>query len=213
MKEITMSIRSNIIEADPVLTKNERVRVGKNFTRSSEYEVIAKLVMQQYQHENIVRFDLLFAIPPTDRVPALTEEYGKIRMHQLMLTLLKEFCICIPLAKNKKLNDTRINVCACDLMLTALENDLTIEDFILFFERAKEGKYGAITKFLTHQLIKEKLKLYMDERDEALKKIAVQKTKELKVLGSLGRIEDEPRQIGEIMRGAAIIDMNKKMSG
>lgn len=207
-----MSITSNIIALDDPQKRASESKSRRKFTHSLEYEIIANLVSQQYQKDEDIRYDLLFAIAGNDRIPALTEEYGHKRMHKLLVTLLREFSISIPLPKTKKLNDTRISVCACDLMISAEEHSLSMEDLILFFERAKRGKYGAFKKFLTHQLIKEKLELYLGEREQAFRKITEQKNVELKSLGTAERISG-PKQIGDILKQASVIQMNKKMSG
>jgi hypothetical protein len=209
-----MSIRSNIIAMDQSAEGKTQVRKStRQFTHSLEYEIIANLVLQQYQEDGEVRFDLLWSIPETDRIPALTLEYGKRRMYKLVATLLKEFCISIPLPKTKKLNDTRINVCACDLMISSAEEELSMEDFVLFFERVKKGKYGPIKKYLTHQIIKEKLEIYLEERRSAFSKLMEEKHTVLTALGPVERICEEPKQIGELLKQAAVIAMNKKMRG
>jgi hypothetical protein len=208
-----MSLKTNIILLDASVNTSKPRKITKQFTHSLEYEIIANLVLQQYEKDDNVRFDLLWNIPPTDRIPALTEEYGKKRMYKLITTLLKEFCISIPLPKTKKLNDTRINVCACDLMISAHEEELSIEDLVLFFKRTKAGKYGPIKKYLTHQIIREKLDMYLEERRKAFFKFSQQKHSELKALGPIERICEEPKQIGEILKQATVIEINKRMSG
>jgi hypothetical protein len=209
-----MNIRNNIIALDPPIKKKETKRSTRKFIHSLEYEVIANLVLQQFEKDGEIRFDLLWAIPATDRIPALRIEYGKSRMYKLLMTLLKEFCISIPLPKTKKLNETRINVCACDLMIFAEEQALSIEDFIIFFERTKRGSYGPVKKHLTHQLIKEKFEIYLTERNSVFAKLSEQKHLELKAVGPKERVCREPRQIGELLNHqAAVIEMNKKMSG
>lgn len=210
-----MSIRNNIIAFDqPVERSGEVKKTTRKFTHSLEYEIIANLVLQQYEKDGMARFDLLFAIANSDRIPALTVEYGKKRMFKLVATLLREFAISIPLPKTKKLNDTRIAVCACDIMISAEEENLSMEDLILFFERTKKGKYGPIKKYLTHQLIKEKLEMYLIERHDVLVVLKEQKDAELKALGPVERICEEPKQIGELMKHqAAVIDLNRRMSG
>lgn len=209
-----MSIRNNIIAFDDPQEKTTTSKRPAKITHSLEYEIIANLVLQQYEKEGAVRFDLLYNILPSDRIPALTGEYGKKRMYRLIVTLLREFCISIPLPKTKKLNDTRINVCACDLMISAEEEELSMEDLILFFERTKKGKYGPVKKNLTHQIIKEKLDMYLLERSNAFAKFIEEKNAILKALGPTERTCDEPKQIGEILKQqASVIEMNRKMSG
>ena len=208
-----MDIINNIIPIDQPVKRIEVKRSTRQFIHSLEYEIIANLVLQKYEKEGEIHFDLLWAVPTTDRIPALTIEYGKKRMYRLLVTLLKEFCISIPLPKTKKLNDTRINVCACDLMISAEEEALCIEDFIIFFERVKRGRYGFIKKYLTHQVIKEKLEIYLADRNRAFSKLSQQKHTELKALGPIERICEEPKQIGELLKQASVIEMNKRMSG
>jgi hypothetical protein len=208
-----MSLKTNIISLDGSVKTSKPGKITRQFTHSLEYEIIANLVLQQYEKDDNVRFDLLWDITPKDRIPALTEEYGKRRMYKLIATLLKEFCISIPLPKTKKLNDTRIDVYACDLMISAHEEELSMEDLILFFERAKAGKYGLIKKYLTHQIIKEKLDMYLEERRKAFFNFSQQKHSELKALGPIERICEEPKQIGEILKQATIIEINRRMSG
>jgi hypothetical protein len=208
-----MSIRTNIISVEGSVQNPKPGKTTKRFTHSLEYEIIANLVLQQFEKDGEVQFDLLWNILPTDRIPALSEEYSKRRMYKLIATLLKEFSISIPLPKTKKLNDTRINVCACDLMISAHEEELSIEDLILFFERTKAGNYGPIKKYLTHQIIKEKLDMYLEERRKAFSSFSQRKHSELKALGPVERICDGPKQIGEILKQATVIEINKRMSG
>ena len=209
-----MSIKNNIIAIDQPLKDKKQVRKSaRQLSHSLEYGVIANLVLQQYEKDDEVRFDLLWNISPADRIPALSEEYGKKRMYQLIATLLKEFCLSVSLPKSKKINETRIKVCACDLMISAEEEALSIEDLIVFFERVKKGSYGPIKKYLTHQLIKEKLKDYLEERNKAFAKLSQEKHSELKTLGPVERLCEEPKQIGELLKQASVIEMNKRMSG
>ena len=213
MKKKEMSIRSNILTLNKPKEKVVGAKKTTKFAHSLEYEIIANLVLQQYEKEGNIRFDLLYAISPADRISALSKEYGNKRMYQLLVTLLREFSISVPLPKTKKLNDTRINVCACDLMINAQEEALSMEDLILFFERTKKGNYGAIKKYLTHQLIKEKLEIYLADRQDAFSKLAEERNLSLKALGPAKRTCEEPKQIGEILKQASVIDMTTRMSG
>jgi hypothetical protein len=66
-----MNIRNNIIALDPPIKKKETKRSTRKFIHSLEYEVIANLVLQQFEKDGEIRFDLLWAIPATDRIPAV----------------------------------------------------------------------------------------------------------------------------------------------
>lgn len=188
-------------------------RAPKQYVNTLEYELITNLVQQQYSKDGEVNFPLLLSIPLQDRIPALVQEFGVKRMYNLLLMIVKAFTFSLPIPKTKKLNDTRMSVCACDLILTAQEDQLSLEDIILFFERAKAGKYGPIKSLLSHYQIMSLLDQYRAERHEAFMKIKVEKDAELKTLGPTERSCEGPKQIGEIMKQATIFDMNKRKSG
>jgi hypothetical protein len=171
----------------------------KRYIRSLEYEFMANLTVQQYQDKENVKFDLLLSIPLTERIPALIQEYGLRRMHRLVKTILQEFCYSIPLPRSRKLTDTRISVCACDLILAAYEDQLSLEDLILFFERAKDGRYGSLRKQLTHQLIMEKLQQFRSARHQVYTRLREQKEAELKALGPVARTSPEPTAIAHLI--------------
>ena len=97
-----MNIKNNIIAIGQPKDKKQVKRSARQFSHSLEYEIIANLVLQQYEKDREVRFDLLWNIAPADRIPALSQEYGKKRMYQLITTLLKEFCLSVLLPKSKK---------------------------------------------------------------------------------------------------------------
>jgi hypothetical protein len=108
--------------------------------------VIANLALQQYIKKEKPDFELLLSIPLTERIPGLIKEYGLKRMHKLIKLILQEFCYSIALPKSKKLTETKISACACDLILVAEEDQLSLEDLIVFFELAKKGTYGKAQK-------------------------------------------------------------------
>ena len=188
-----MTYKNNILSLD---RSGSSKGGGKRFVRSLEYEVLASLTLQNFQKENEeVDYEKLLSIPTNNRIPGLLTEYGKKRMHKLIKMILSEFCYAVPLPKSKKLTDTKISVCACDLMIAAFEDHLSLEDFILFFERAKQGKYGPFKKLLTHYSIMEKLEQYRQQRYEVYIKIKAAKEAELKTQGPSQRISPEPTSI------------------
>ncbi len=191
----------------------EKRKGTKRFTKSLEYELIATLVLQHYQTNDEVNYDLLLSIPMQERLPGVIAEYGNKRMHRLLVMILKEFCMAVPLPKSKKLNDVRVSVCACDLMLSSFEDQLSLEDIILFFERAKAGKYGTFKKALTHQLIKEMFEVYRQQRHEAFVKSKEAREAELKSLGPAERTSPEPTAIKNLFSDAGVhFGIRKKIS-
>jgi hypothetical protein len=173
----------------------------RRYERSLEYEVLAQLTLQNFQDNDSINYQKLLSIPLENRIPALIEEFGIKRMHSLITVMIKEFCHAIKLPKSRKLNETGSRACACDLMLTAEEDKLSLEDLVLFFERAKQSRYGAFKNMLTHFSLMEKLEMYRDERHRAYYEMKEQKEAELKILGPAKRITTQPTQIGQLLQG------------
>lgn len=192
-----------------IISLDEARKSRKRFTRSLEYELIASLTFQQYAKDDQANFEALLSIPLTERIPGLTKEYGLKRMHRLVKTILNEFCIAIALPKSKKLTETKTSVVACDLILAAEEDQLSMEDLIVFFEMAKNGKYGKFRSLLTHYSIMEKLEQYRQQRYEAYIKIKDQRQTEVRLLGPSERISPQPTPIKQLFEDGKIVPFKK----
>jgi len=198
-----MNYNNNIISLD------EARKSRKRFTRSLEYELIANLALQQYSTDEGANFEALLSIPLSERIPALVNEYGLKRMHRLIKTILNEFCHSITLPKSKKLTETKTSVTACDLILVADEDQLSMEDLIVFFELAKNGKYGKFKTVLTHYTIMEKLEQFRQQRYEAYVRIKEQKEAEVRLLGPTERISPQPTLIKQLFEDGKVIPFKK----
>lgn len=192
-----------------VISLEEARKSKKRFTRSLEYEVIANLALQQYSTADGANFEALLSIPLAERIPGLISEYGLKRMHRLIKTILNEFCYSIALPKSKKLTETKTSVVACELILVADEDHLSMEDLIVFFELAKNGKYGKFKTLLTHYSIMEKLEQYRQERYETYVRIKEQKEAEVRLLGPTERISPEPTPIKKLFEEGKVIPFKK----
>ncbi|RYZ59250.1 MAG: hypothetical protein EOO14_08635 [Chitinophagaceae bacterium] len=197
-----------IIGQEPEL----KAATGKRYVRSLEYEVIANLAMKQFVQEKEINFEGLLSIPLTERIPGLINDYGLKRAHRLIKLVLQEFCYSIPLPKSAKLSDTKIAACACDLILAAYEDQLSLEDLIVFFERAKEGAWGKFRGTLTHFSIMQKLEQYRTERSVTYRKLKDEQEAQLKKMSVIPRI-GETKSIGEILQQAEVIPMTQRKSG
>ena len=200
-----MNSISNIISTD------EAKKSRKRFVRSLEYEVIANLALQQYAKKNTADFEHLLSIPLQERIPGLIGEYGLKRMHKLIKLLLQEFCYSIALPKSKKLTETKIAVCACDLILAAEEDQLSLEDLIVFFELTKAGIYGKFKGMLTHFGIMQKLEAFRQQRYETYIQLKERKEAKQKALGPAERISPQPTAIKHLFDQAngSIIPLKK----
>ncbi|HVG16337.1 MAG TPA: hypothetical protein VM935_15305 [Chitinophagaceae bacterium] len=179
---------------------------------SYEYELIASMVLQQYQREGEVLFDRLLTMQESERIPALMVEYGAPRMYRVILSMLKNFSF-YPFHSGTSITKHELHECVSNLLAAADEHDLSLEDFVLFFERAKSGYYGILENTFTTETVLEKFERYLGEREKAMVELARQKTVELKALGNADRLQTDPIRIGEILDGATVVNMNKKMSG
>jgi len=192
-----------------VISLEEAKKSRKRFTRSLEYELIASLALQQYSTANGANFETLLSIPLSERIPGLINEYGLKRMHRLIKTILNEFCYSIALPKSKKLTETKISVIACDLILAADEDQLSMEDLIVFFELTKQGKYGKFKDLLTHYAIIEKLEQFRQERYETYVRIKDKKEAEVRLLGPKERISPEPTLIKKLFEDGKVVPFKK----
>jgi len=198
-----------MIQTNNIISLDEARKSRKRFTRSLEYELIANLALQQYATADGANFEALLSIPLSERIPGLIGEYGLKRMHKLIKTILNEFCYSIALPKSKKLTEIKTSVVSCDLILVADEDQLSMEDLIVFFELAKNGRYGKFKNLLTHYSIIEKLEQYRQERYAAYVRIREQKEEEVRLLGPTERISPEPTPIKKLFEDGRVVPFKK----
>jgi len=122
--------------------KAPRKRFSPLNINTLEYGIIANLVVQNYQKDSNVKFDALLSIPLSERIPGLIENYGKKSVHRLLVMILNEFNNKLQLPRAKKLTATKISVSACELMLTAYEDQLSLEDVSCFCSGQKPVYMG-----------------------------------------------------------------------
>ena len=192
-----------------VISLEQAKKSRKRFTRSLEYELIASLAANHYSTTDGANFEALLSIPLSERIPALINEYGLKRMHRLIKTILNEFCQSVTLPKSKKLTETKTSVVACDLILVADEDQLSMEDLVVFFELAKNGNYGKFRNLLTHYSIMEKLDQFRQERYATYVRIKEQKEAEVRLLGPTERISPEPTLIKKLFEDGKVIPFRK----
>jgi len=204
-----MATGTHVISID---TKKPRKAAARRYVRSLEYRMLASLAMQQFLVNDAIVFEKLLSLPLGGRIQALCKEHGNRRVYKMIRLLLQEFCAAVPLPRTKKPTETRIAVCTCDLMIAAQEDQLALEDLLIFFETTLSGRYGEFGKLLTHHLIMQKLDTYRKERAAVYQKIKDEKEVYLKGCGPVQRLANEPTQIGQLMKEAAVVDMNKRKS-
>lgn len=175
-----------------------------------EYGIIANLVVQNYQQEGAVKYEALLSIPLGERLPGLMESYGKKTVHRLLVMILKEFNNKLLLPKAKKLTETKISIAACELMLTSYEDQLSLEDVILFLQRAKAGLYGPIKNLVLPSVLFDKFEMYRQARHDVFVEMKKARDAEYKAMGAVPRSSVEPTAIGDLLQQSFIFDVHNR---
>lgn len=144
------------------------------------------------------------------RIPNLTHVYGFEKIHEILIVLLTSFNNSLNLIR--PMNPDQIIECANDLVMTTEEDQLSIEDYVLFFKGAKEGKYGKILDRMDHQTVFSMLEEYRQERHRQYLRIREEKHLANKSTGSTERTNN-PDPISESLCNVAgrLGDMKEKL--
>jgi hypothetical protein len=174
-------------------------KISRKPKASLEYELMASLCFQQYGCHEGPDFQKLLSIPVEERIMALINDFGIKNMHKLVRTMLQEFSIRLGLPESRKLSVTGMSACACDIILAAEEDHLSMEDLVIFFQLAGEGKYGRFKSLLTHFDIMEKLATYRSERNVFYEGWLLEKEKAETRVGPLERTCPEPTLLSHLI--------------
>jgi hypothetical protein len=153
-------------------------------------------VSNQYIERGVVQFDKILSIPACSRVPNLTHVYGFETLVKLVAVLLASFNNSLNLIR--PMNDEQVIDCATDLVMTTEEDQLSVEDLVLFFKGAKEGKYGRILDRMDSQTVFAMMEEYREQRHREYVKIKDEKHANLKSMGPTERTNN-PDPIAEKM--------------
>lgn len=155
-----------------------------------------------------IAFDKVLAINSHSRIPNLTHVYGFDSMLKVLCVLLGQFNNSLNLIR--PMNNDQVVECAEALLFTSEEDKLAIEDFVVFFKGAKEGKYGRILDRLDQQTIFEMLEKYRQERHESLLRIKDEMSSQNKALPVNDRIADMFESEKDKMKSANIEYLRNK---
>ena len=202
--------RTKTLRAVKPEQKAPRKRFSPLNINTLEYGIIANLVVQNYQKDGYVNFEALLSIPLSERIHGLIENYGKKSVHRLLVMILNEFNNKLQLPRTKKLTATKISVSACELMLTAYEDQLSLEDLILFLQRAKAGLYGPIKNLVLPSVLFDRFEMYRQARHEVFVKLKEARDAEFKAMGAVPRTSSEPTAIGDLLQQSFIFDVHNR---
>lgn len=92
--------------------------------------------------------------------------------------------------------------CAFEIINSSSEDYLSIEDFTIFFQGAKNGKYGKIYDRLDQQTIFDLLEVYRQERHEKYHKIKEEKESNYKAMGDNFKSCDDATALKDLFHQA-----------
>jgi hypothetical protein len=174
-----------------------------------QHEQISEIA-RHYTSAGSVDFTKVLAISLHGRIPNLTHVYGYEAIHKLIAALLKAFNDSMNLIR--PMTDEQIFDASEALVMTTEEDQLSIEDYVLFFKGAREGKYGKILDRLDQQTVFTMLEEYRDQRHKQFVRIKDEKQIEHKTTGATKR-SNQPNPIAESMvqLGGRLNDMKEKL--
>ena len=149
----------------------------------------SSLIIQKYLKGEVVKFDQVLAIPLFDRIPNLTHVYGVEAIHGIVTALLTGFSNSFNVVR--PMSTTQIVQCAYDLVMTSQEDQLSLEDYVLFFKGAREGKYGRILDRLDQPTIFEMLEQYRQQRYETLRSLREEQYINFRASGPTDRASED----------------------
>lgn len=163
-------------EKVPVSTRN----LLNSLAKQSEMGVQTN-AMQYMGSDGAVDFIKLQGISLYGRIPNLTHVYGIQKIHMILAALLTRFGNELNLIR--PMTAEQIESCSFEMLLTSQEDQLAIEDYVLFFKGALQGKYGRILDRLDQQTVFTLLEEYREQRWQALQAYKMDLHEQQKALG------------------------------
>lgn len=119
------------------------------------------------------------------------KQHGSENLLKVIALMLTKFSQSFNFAEGKNLNDTQISDLAVSLYEAGINDGFTIEDYAIFFERAKMNKYGKVFDRLDIGIVNEMLDNYFLERVSELAKAndVIQDEKKKSIIEVLANIE------------------------
>ncbi len=176
---------------------------------AGDKQAISVILREYKTQQGIVKYDKVLAIPINDRIPKLAEkDFPKIiTVITAALTLAFE-------GMNLKRGMTPAQVVdlAEAIIDTAGEDNLALEDLMLFLQKLVRGEYGAMYESMDIPKFMIAFEVYRELRWQQLNNLRLEQASQHKVQGDTGR-SGEPNELGEHFSNFAnkISDMNSRI--
>lgn len=147
------------------------------------------MALASFREKGMVKHERTLAIPMGQRLPELakTPEGRKKASIAIASSMLSAF----QHIDSAKMSATTIKEIAEGIIDTSHEDQLSIEDVLLFLKDLLMGKYGKVTGALDMPRFFEIFEKYRDERYQTLKKIRWEEHLTYKSIGDSNRAFDE----------------------
>lgn len=123
-------------------------------------------LIKHYSQNNNPKYDALLSIPVSDRLPELSKKVGVSEIGKIIMAEITKFQNCYNVIR--PMNADQIAQCAFSILQSSEEDFLSLQDIIIFFEGAKQGKYGKVYDRLDQQVIFDMLEIYRESRHQSL---------------------------------------------
>lgn len=144
-------------------------------------------LVKHYTQGNNPKFDELLKVK--DRIPDLVKAAGPAHIGKLLMVELTKFVQSYTVVR--PMNEDQIAECSYALLSTSEEDYLSLQDLIIFFEGAKQGKYGRVLDHIDQHIIFEMLEQYRQQRHITSLRIKEEQNVSFKGFGNNNRTSDE----------------------
>lgn len=145
--------------------------------------------LSKFKEGGLVKFERTLCIPQSERIPALAQtDEGHFNVLTAIVGSIKSALDNINLRKG--LNEDQVIEIAEVLIDEASEDQLALEDVLLFLQRLSTGKAGTLYDRLDMPTFFELFESYREERFQALKHVRYEQEVRYKSMGDTNRYSE-----------------------
>lgn len=164
--------------------------------------------LSRFKEAGLVKFERTLQIPLTERIPALVKQSeGHFSVLTAIVASLKSTLDNINLSKT--FNEDQVVELAEVIIEQAHEDNLALEDVLLFLQRLVTGQAGTLYNRLDMPTFFELFESYREERFQALRNIRYEQHCNYRSIGDTARYSDNVRDADDNYR-KALADHYKK---
>lgn len=160
-------------------------------------------MVKHFAPANVPDYSKLLTVP--ERIPELTVQIGEANMCAIIMAEIQKFCECFTVVR--PMSADQIAFCALAIMQTAEEDRLSLNDLVVFFEGAKQSKYGRILDHIDQSVIFEHLEVYREYRHQWIMSKREEMHAQYKSMGFKDRSSDGTDQDITAHREAMKLDL------